>query len=155
MEKAEIYQEALTKIVALIKQEDDIISATATVTCELHHAFDYFHWTGFYRHVGNEILKVGPYQGGHGCLMIPFSKGVCGAAARLQETQLVKDVNQFEGHIACSATTQSEIVVPIVGADRMTAAVLDIDSDLPNAFDAIDKQYLEELASLLSKRYFH
>ena len=72
-----------------------------------------FDWTGFYRVVAPELLKIGPYQGGHGCLVIPFSKGVCGAAARENRVQLVDDVHAFPGHIACSSSTLSEIVLPV------------------------------------------
>jgi L-methionine (R)-S-oxide reductase len=91
------------------------------------------------------LLKIGPYQGGHGCLVIPFERGVCGAAARERRTQLVPDVEAFPGHIACSSTTRSEIVVPVLDADARLIAVLDIDSDRPAAFDARDAAALEAL----------
>lgn len=125
----------------------------ATVVCELHHAFDHFHWTGFYRTVRPEHLQVGPYQGGHGCLDIPFARGVCGAAARERQTQLVPDVNQFPGHIACSSSTISEIVVPVMTPDGDVIAVLDVDSDLPDAFDANDQEALEDLCAMLGARW--
>ncbi|TNE92259.1 MAG: GAF domain-containing protein [Deltaproteobacteria bacterium] len=125
----------------------------ASVACELHHAFEHFHWTGFYRHVGGELLVVGPYQGGHGCLRIPFERGVCGAAARERATQLVPDVEAFPGHIACSSTTRSEIVVPVLTPDGRVLAVLDVDSDLPDAFDDTDRVALEQLASRLGAQF--
>lgn len=75
----------------------------ATVTCELHTAFQFYHWTGFYRVVSDELLMIGPYMGSHGCLTIPFHKGVCGAAASTRRTQLVPDVHRFPGHIACAS----------------------------------------------------
>ena len=104
----------LTKTVdALIDGETDPIAKMATIACEVHHSDDRFDWTGFYRVVAPELLKIGPYQGGHGCLVIPFSKGVCGAAARENCVQLVDDVNAFPGHIACSSSTLSEIVLPV------------------------------------------
>ena len=152
-EKNQAYEEALARIAALIAQESDWVAAMATVVCELHHSFTYYNWTGFYRVVEPELLKVGPYQGTHGCLQIPFAKGVCGAAARLQTTQLVTDVNQFEGHIACSTTTISEIVVPILNKNGETLAVLDVDSDAPAAFDRLDQKYLEQLADMLQQRF--
>ena len=115
----------------------------ATVACELHHADARFDWTGFYRVTGPEVLKIGPYQGGHGCLVIPFSRGVCGAAARTRQTQLVPDVEAFPGHIACSSSTRSEIVVPVIGANDRLIGVLDIDSDRPEAFTEADAEALE------------
>jgi len=146
------YEEVLLRIRGLLYEEDDWIAAMATVACELHHAFAWYHWTGFYRAVSPELLVVGPYQGGHGCLRIPFAKGVCGAAARTRQTQLVPDVEAFPGHIACSSTTRSEIVVPVVAGDRLLA-VLDVDSDLPAAFDEIDQQGLERVAAELGARF--
>ncbi len=153
-ERATHYELTLQRIDALLEGEDDWVSAMATVACELHHSFAYFHWTGFYRHLSHEVLAVGPYQGAHACLRIPFSRGVCGAAARTQETQLVADVHAFEDHIACSSTTLSELVVPIVVRDRVLA-VLDVDSDLPAVFHDTDKRYLERLAAGLAERYAH
>jgi len=129
---------------SLCEGEDDPISLMATVTCELHNHFDHFHWTGFYRVVGPELLKIGPYQGGHGCLVIPFARGVCGAAARTGETQLVADVDAFPGHIACASSTRSEVVVPVYSSGRLIA-VFDVDSDNPDAFDTDDRDALESI----------
>lgn len=137
---------ALAKSIAsLTEGETDAVSLMATVACELHHADDRFDWTGFYRVTAPETLKIGPYQGGHGCVVIPFSKGVCGAAARLNETQVVADVEAFPGHIACAASTRSEIVVPVRTAQGALLGVLDIDSDQPDAFDAADAAALEAI----------
>lgn len=121
-------------VAALVDGEDDVVSLMATVACEVHHADDRFDWTGFYRVAAPEVLKIGPYQGGHGCLVIPFSRGVCGAAARLQEAQLVNDVEAFEGHIACASSTRSELVLPVWNKAGNLIAVFDIDSDQPDAF---------------------
>jgi GAF domain-containing protein len=140
-----IYADTLKRINALLEDESDWIAAMATVASEIHHAFPYFHWTGFYRAVSDELLVIGPYQGGHGCLRIPFSRGVCGAAARTLETQFVPDVSAFPGHIACSSTTRSEIVVPVTTPNGRLLGVLDVDSDDPAAFDEIDKENLEQL----------
>jgi len=124
----------------------------ASVVCELHHSDDRFDWTGFYRVTGPEMLKIGPYQGGHGCLQIPFLRGVCGAAARLKTTQLVPDVEAFEGHIACASSTRSELVLPVFNGTGDVIAVLDIDSDQPDAFSQEDAQALEAiLASVFSR----
>lgn len=137
---------ALAKSIAsLTEGETDVVSLMATVVCELHHADDRFDWTGFYRVTAPETLKIGPYQGGHGCLVIPFSKGVCGSAARLNETQIVADVDAFPGHIACAASTRSEIVVPVRTARGTLLGVLDIDSDQPDAFNAADAAALEAI----------
>ncbi|MBU6953897.1 GAF domain-containing protein [Hahella sp. HN01] len=144
-EKSAHYQHTLRAIRHAIEGETDWTAILSTVVCELHHRFEYFHWTGFYRVVAHELMKVGPYQGGHGCLTIPFNRGVCGAAAREQKVQLVPDVNKFPGHIACSGTTQSEIVLPLFNANGDVAAVLDIDSDHIDAFDTVDERFLAEL----------
>ena len=141
------------RISSLLETETDWISAMATVACELHHGHEHFHWTGFYRRVSPDLLKIGPYQGGHGCLSIPFSRGVCGAAARSGQTQHVPDVTKFKDHIACSASTQSEVVVPIFDSAGDLMAVLDVDSDLPDAFSAQDIELLELICVELGHRY--
>lgn len=142
------YPETANIIASLTEGEDDVIALMATVACELHHADDRFDWTGFYRVVGPDLLKIGPYQGGHGCLTIPFSRGVCGAAARTKEVQLVADVDAFPGHIACASSTRSEIVLPVCDAQGDLLGVLDIDSDQPAAFSTEDAR---QLAGILSR----
>jgi GAF domain-containing protein len=129
-------------IAALTQSETDAVALMATVACELHHADDRFDWTGFYRVVAPQLLKIGPYQGGHGCLVIPFDRGVCGAAAREGKTQLVADVNAFPGHIACASSTQSEVVLPVWDGNGTLIAVLDIDSNQPDAFTQDDANAL-------------
>ena len=124
----------------------------ATVVCELHHSDDRFDWTGFYRVTSPEMLKIGPYQGRHGCLQIPFTRGVCGAAARLGETQLVPDVKAFADHIACASSTRSELVLPVWDRAGTLLAVLDIDSDQFDAFTVLDADSLAEiLASVFAR----
>jgi L-methionine (R)-S-oxide reductase len=91
------------------------------------------------------LLKIGPYQGGHGCLVIPFERGVCGAAARTGQTQLVPDVDAFPGHIACASSTRSELVIPVRDASGAVIAVLDIDSDQPDAFTQDDADQLQAI----------
>jgi GAF domain-containing protein len=132
-------------VAALVDGEDDAVSLMATVACEVHQADDRFHWTGFYRVVAPEVLKIGPYQGGHGCLVIPFSRGVCGAAARLEETQLVSNVDAFPGHIACASSTQSELVLPVWDKSKKLIAVFDIDSDFPDAFTQEDAEQMSQI----------
>ena len=147
------YTDLLDRVDALLDGETDWIAAMSTVACELHHTFDYFDWTGFYRAVSDDLLVVGPYQGGHGCLRIPFDQGVCGAAARMQATQFVPDVHEADDHIACSASTQSEVVVPILTPGGTLLAVLDVDSDTPDAFTEVDRSMLERLAEQLGRQF--
>lgn len=139
------YDRLAQTIAALTTGEDDVVSLMATVACEVHHSDDRFDWTGFYRVVAPELLKIGPYQGGHGCLVIPFSRGVCGAAARTGAVQLVPDVDAFPGHIACASSTRSELVLPVFAADGTVLGVFDIDSDQPDAFDHHDAARLEAI----------
>ncbi|WP_428514517.1 GAF domain-containing protein [Roseovarius sp.] len=146
------YEELSKTIGALTEGETDDVALMATVVCELHHADDRFDWTGFYRVTGPELLKIGPYQGGHGCLQIPFSRGVCGAAARTGEVQLVDDVDSFEGHIACASSTRSEIVLPVRDGQGRLLGVLDIDSDQPAAFDAADADGLGAILEMVFGR---
>jgi len=133
-------------IAALTEGETDVVALMATLVCEIHHADDRFDWTGFYRVTEPGLLKIGPYQGGHGCLQIPFDRGVCGAAARTGAAQLVPDVEAFEGHIACASSTRSELVLPVFDKAGRVIGVLDIDSDRPDAFAETDAR---ELAAIL------
>jgi len=130
---------------ALTHGETDTVALMATVACELHHAHPFADWTGFYRVTAPETLKIGPYQGGHGCLVIPFSRGVCGAAARTGQVQNVPDVDAFPGHIACSSSTKSELVLPVRNGQGRLLGVLDLDSDTPAAFTAEDEAALTPL----------
>tara|TARA_B100001109_G_scaffold28667_1_gene22017 strand:- start:589 stop:1041 length:453 start_codon:yes stop_codon:yes gene_type:complete len=149
MEHSEVYQ----RITSILEGEDDWVTAMATVVCEMHNAFDHYHWTGFYRTTSPGLLKIGPYQGGHGCLHIPFDKGICGAAARTGETQDVPNVHVRAEHIACSSSTNSEIVVPIKNATGDVIAVLDLDSDDFAAFSKDDIELAERICSWLGKTY--
>ncbi|MFN4203070.1 MAG: GAF domain-containing protein [Tabrizicola sp.] len=142
----EIDRAAITESIrALTHGETDTVALMATVACEIHHAHPLCDWTGFYRVVAPELLKIGPYQGGHGCLVIPFSRGVCGAAARTGQVQNVPDVDAFPGHIACSSTTRSELVLPVWNAQGRLLGVLDLDSNTPAAFTREDEDWLAPL----------
>jgi len=141
------YESFKKSIASLTDGEDDVIALMATVASELHHSDDRFDWTGFYRVTSPQMLKIGPYQGGHGCLQISFNRGVCGAAARLEKIQLVEDVDAYPGHIACSSLTRSEIVLPVWDRSGSLLAVLDIDSNQLNAFTQTD---VEALAPILA-----
>lgn len=133
------------RLLALCEGETDTVALMATFACELHHADPRSDWTGFYRVVAPDLLKIGPYQGGHGCLTIPFSRGVCGAAARTRQVQLVPDVDAFPGHIACSSSTRSELVLPVINGQGMLLGVLDLDSNTPAAFTDEDVTALTAL----------
>ena len=142
------YDDLTKTVAALTEGEDDVISLMATVACEVHHSDARFDWTGFYRVTGPEMLKIGPYQGGHGCLVIPFSRGVCGAAARTGDVQLVPDVDAFPGHIACASSTRSELVLPVYDSKGTLLGVFDIDSDQPDAFDQDDVAGMQSVLNL-------
>jgi GAF domain-containing protein len=146
------YQSLAKTIRSLTEGETDTVALMATLACEIHHSDDRFDWTGFYRVTEPEVLKIGPSQGGHGCLVIPFSRGVCGAAARTRQTQLVPDVDAFPGHIACASSTRSEIVLPVFNKDDQVIAVLDIDSNKPDAFTEEDG---DALAAILAETFGH
>jgi len=146
------YEDLNKTLDALTEGETDEIALMATLACEIHHSDARFDWTGFYRVTEPEILKIGPYQGGHGCLKIPFSRGVCGAAARIGETQLVADVEVFPGHIACSTSTRSELVVPVFNGAGAVIGVFDIDSNQPEAFTQEDADQMGRLLTRIFAR---
>lgn len=132
---------------AILEGVNDEVTVMATIAALLHHAFGHL-WTGFYRVVEpGQLLRVGPYQGSLGCVDIAFGRGVCGDAAAGGKTVIVPDVDKYPGHITCDARSKSEIVVPVFGKRGDLIAVLDIDSDRLNAFDAEDARGLEQLVS--------
>ncbi len=143
-QKEQLYQEALSQITAVLEGETQLITKMATINCMLKEQLPYYFWVGFYCvHEGS--LIVGPYQGTLGCIHIPYSKGVCGRAARLQATQIVADVHADPEHVACDSRSNSEIVVPVFDAQGRLIAVFDVDSTEFDAFDEIDQHYLEQL----------
>jgi L-methionine (R)-S-oxide reductase len=146
------YDELTASIAALCHGETDAVALMATVVCEVHNSHPMADWTGFYRVVGPDLLKIGPYQGGHGCLVIPFSRGVCGAVARTGKTLIVPDVEAFADHIACSSTTKSELVLPVWNGAGKMLGVLDLDSDTPSAFTETDAA---RLAVILADVFRH
>lgn len=146
------YSQLAQTIASLTDGETDAVALMATIACEVHHSDNRFDWTGFYRVTGPELLKIGPYQGGHGCLVIPFSRGVCGAAARTGQVQLIDDVNGFAGHIACASSTQSELVLPVTNGAGVLLGVFDIDSNQPAAFTQDDA---DQLGAILIKAFAH
>ena len=144
--KEEIYKALLPQVKALLSGEEDLVANMANMAAVLKEAFGFF-WVGFYIIKKGELV-LGPFQGPVACTRIQKGKGVCGKAWETGETQVVPDVNAFPGHIACSASSQSEIVVPVSKGNEIIA-VLDIDSDQLDAFDAVDRRYLEEMVGNL------
>jgi GAF domain-containing protein len=132
---------------SLITKEDHYLSSLANFTAALKQTFEKISWVGFYLYDGKK-LYLGPFQGKVACTVIDIGKGVCGTAAEKRSTVIVPDVNLFEGHIACDAESRSEIVVPLVRENKLLG-VLDLDSKELNAFDEIDKKYLELLCSFI------
>lgn len=152
--KADIYEEILPQIRSIIEHEDNFIANLSNIAAVLTEAFGHW-WTGFYLRDGNTLV-LGPFQGPLACTRIPVEpvpRGVCGAAAAQQKTQLVPDVEKFPGHIACSAASKSEIVVPLVVNGR-TELVLDVDSAHLDAFDSTDQLYLERLIDIIKDRHY-
>jgi GAF domain-containing protein len=149
--RKEVYEALFPQIRALILGEDDLIANLANISAVLKTAFD-FHWIGFYRMVGSELV-LGPFQGPLACTRIPLDKGVCGACASQKQTILVPDVNEFPDHIVCSSLSQSEIVVPLVHNSEVKL-VLDIDSELVDDFSDIDAQCLEKIVSMVRECHY-
>jgi GAF domain-containing protein len=149
--KSDAYRELESHVLAVLAGISDEIAAMATMTALAHQAFGHL-WTGFYRVVEPELLRVGPYQGSLGCLEIEFGKGVCGTAAAERRTIVVPDVHAFPGHIACDARSRSEIVVPVFDSSAELVAVLDIDSSEVAAFDEQDRTGLERLVRWFARR---
>jgi len=144
--KKEQYVEVYHQLKTILDGEKDIIARMATICGAIKEAFN-FYWIGFYRVDGDELV-VGPYIGTLACLRIKKGKGVCGTAWKNEQTIIVKNVDEFPGHIACSSESKSEIVVPVF-KDNQIIAVLDIDSTEYNTFDEIDKEGLERIVTLV------
>ena len=144
MPKDRAYAQLHAHLIGVLAGIDDDIAGMATMSALIHHGFRHL-WTGFYRVVGPELLRVGPYQGTLGCLDIAFGRGVCGTAAAERKTVVVPDVDRFPGHIACDARSKSEIVVPVFDRSGALLAVLDIDSDRRATFDQEDANGLERI----------
>ena len=157
MQKAEQYDLLYRQLSALLEGETDPVAKMANTAAVLHESFGFW-WTGFYRvashrHSGLDPesgeLILGPFQGPVACMHIPYGKGVCGTAWARNASVVVPDVEAFPGHIACSAASRSEIVVPVHGPDGSVIAVLDIDSDKLATFDETDRVWLEKIVTLL------
>lgn len=152
LDKPTRYEELGRQLEAVVSGLDDEVAIMATAACIIHEATPYASWTGFYRVVGENLLRVGPYQGPLGCLEIAFGRGVCGTVAEQRKSMVVPDVHAFEGHIACDSSARSEIVVPVFRASGELLAVLDLDSRSPAAFDDDDRKGLESIAEILQRQ---
>lgn len=143
------YDELTGHVSAVLQGIDDPIAAMATISSLIHHGFGHL-WTGFYRVVSDDLLRVGPYQGTLGCMEIRIGRGVCGTAAAERRTLVVPDVDLFPGHIACDARARSEIVVPVFDSARSLIAVLDVDSNQRGTFNEEDRTGLERIVKWFS-----
>ena len=139
------YAQLLAQAQALVHGERDRIANAANLSALVFHALPQLNWVGFYFYDGAELV-VGPFQGLPACIRIPLDKGVCGAAASSRQTQRVADVHAFPGHIACDSASRSELVVPLLDGDRLVG-VFDLDSPVPDRFDADDQRGLEAIAA--------
>jgi len=146
--KQERYKTLLPQLEALVADERDMIANLSNIVASLKQTFDFF-WVGFYFVKGDQLV-LGPFQGPIACTRINFGKGVCGASWKERKTILVPDVEKFPGHIACSAASKSEIVLPAFKNDDVFL-VLDVDSDRVNDFDALDEQYLSAVVRLIER----
>lgn len=149
MDKQSLYQQLVKQIEAFAGGNDHPVSILANCAAAMKCMFPKeFFWVGFYI-VSGDNLFLGPFQGTPACTRIKFGRGVCGTAWKEMRTLIVPDVHEFEGHIACSSLSQSEIVVPIIHNGKMVGEI-DIDSSDKNTFDDTDKLYLEQIATVLS-----
>ena len=144
--KEEKYELLYRQIVSLVENENDAIANMANAASMIHHTFAFW-WTGFYRVIDGSLV-LGPFQGPLACSRIKYGRGVCGTAWKERTTQVVPDVEQFPGHIACNSASRSEIVVPMFKEGEVIA-VLDIDSEHLSTFDTTDKLWLEKIVELL------
>ncbi len=151
-DKAACYRLFLPALESLVSGEKEEISVLANAVAALREAFGFF-WVGFYL-VKEDRLILGPFQGSTACYQIRKGKGVCGTAWAEARTQVVPDVAQFPGHIACSSLSRSEIVVPLSTSDGEIKGVLDIDSDQLAAFDETDRRYLEEIVAVIARTLY-
>ncbi|MDQ6736626.1 MAG: GAF domain-containing protein [Gemmatimonadota bacterium] len=149
--KGEAYAQLAGHVDAVLDGIADEIAEMATVSALVHNAFGFL-WTGFYRVVEpDRLMRVGPYQGTLGCLEIAFGRGVCGTAASERRTVIVRDVNEFSGHIACDVRSRSEIVLPVINAQGDLIAVFDVDSEQIGSFDEEDERGLAGILSRFSR----
>lgn len=147
MKKSENYQLLYKQAQSLLQNEHDLIANMSNISALLYNGLKDVSYAGFYRYQKQELI-LGPFQGPVACMHIAPGKGVCGVAAKTRKTQIVPDVHQFSGHIACDANTNSEIVIPVLKNNNLIA-VLDLDSNSFSRFDQVDADYLSQIAALI------
>jgi len=145
--KPELYAQLVDQARGLLSGERDRVANAANFSALVYGALPDLNWAGFYFYDGRELV-VGPFQGKPACVRIGIGKGVCGTAAQRRETQVVRDVHAFPGHIACDAASQSEIVVPLVDRGGGLIGVWDVDSPRVARFDDDDRAGMEALAAV-------
>ncbi|MEP7186175.1 MAG: GAF domain-containing protein [Rhodanobacter sp.] len=145
--KREHYADLVQQARGLLAGEPDLIANAANFSALIFHSLPQVNWAGFYFFDGTELV-VGPFQGKPACIRIALGRGVCGTAAQSRKTRLIRDVNAFDGHIACDAASQSEVVVPLINADGSLLGVWDVDSPLIDRFDDEDRAGMEALCAL-------
>ncbi|OOG53834.1 diguanylate cyclase [Rhodanobacter sp. B05] len=145
--KHEHYQDLLQQARGVLHGEHNLIANAANFSALVYHSLPQLNWAGFYLFDGTELV-VGPFQGKPACIRIALGRGVCGTAAQSRQTQLVRDVNAFDGHIACDAASQSEIVVPLIKPDGALLGVWDVDSPVTDRFDEDDRVGMEALCAV-------
>jgi L-methionine (R)-S-oxide reductase len=148
--KRELYADLAQQAEGMLSGEPDLIANAANFSALLFHSLSDLNWAGFYLYDGNELV-VGPFQGKPACIRIALGRGVCGTAAQTRKTQVVRDVHSFDGHIACDAASQSEIVVPLVKADGSLLGVWDVDSPSVARFDDEDRAGMEALCEVFMR----
>ena len=148
-DKPQMYRDLASALEGLVAGEPDAIANMANASALIFETLPDVNWVGFYRNVGGELV-LGPFQGRAACIRMTFDQGVCGAAAKSREVQLVEDVHAFPGHIACDAASRSEIVVPLIRGDEVLG-VLDIDSPKVARFDEEDEAGVVALGQILSR----
>jgi GAF domain-containing protein len=145
--KREHYDDLVAQARGLMSGEPNLIANAANFSALVFNSLPELNWAGFYLFDGNELV-VGPFQGKPACIRIALGRGVCGTAAQDRKTQLVRDVHAFDGHIACDAASQSEIVVPLTHPDGTLLGVWDVDSPVVDRFDDDDRVGMEALCAV-------
>jgi GAF domain-containing protein len=147
--KRTMYEDLRAQLTGLVQGEHDWIANTANASALVFNSMPGLNWAGFYFMQGNEELVLGPFQGKPACIRIKVGRGVCGSSVQQRATMVVADVHAFPGHIACDVNSRSELVVPLFGRDGAVLGVFDLDSPLPNRFDAVDAEGIESLVRIL------
>lgn len=148
-DRAQSYKLLFSQMKALLEEERDVTANLSNASALLNEALEHINWVGFYIMKNGQLL-LGPFQGKVACVHIAVGKGVCGTAVLENKTQLVMDVHEFPGHIACDSASNSELVIPLRSKGRIVG-VLDIDSPIMRRFDSLDASELEKIARVIEE----